>query len=905
MTAVRTSEITWSYPDVPALDLNGPTNPFRPFPGDFADRSALELFRMAAEEFQDRVACADLAQQLTYAQVWRACRRLGATIETITPSGTPVGILLPNEAAYAVAVLACLAANRPCVMIDRHHPEDRVAAIVRDAGLGAIILRQPDIAAGLLLPAGIRTIVLDEALEDGPVTEQLPSFSRSPGDARFIVYTSGSTGQPKGIVLGQRAVLHRARQLVNSVHLGPDDTVLSLASPSTIGGLQQIFEVMLAGATLVKLDLQRTGLGEVVRTIGERQISMMFSTPAVWRSVARIDGVASHLGSLRCIQSSGDALLGIDLEQVRQLLPADCHVLTVYGATEAPALLQWFVPPAFVEEGPRVPTGYPLDGFAFALLDDTGNAVKDGEPGELVVKGPWMSLGIWRQGAVHPDPFEHEARDPSVPVYRTGDLAYRRRDGLYVTLGRRDRQVKIRGNRVEIAEIEAVLRQMTAVSDAAVVARRIDGEPRLFAFVVPHEPASATFINLVRAHLKERLPAYMQPAQCFAIDALPLLPGRKIDEEALLGHVPDLALAAPAPSPAMPAARASQRSMDLVARAWRRACGQTPPEDGRSFNEAGGDSLRLLLLVLHLEQACGQALPLDQFSAELSPIGFALALDRCLAGPSPADADGRPLAFFIPGRRGDSPQFARFRTACAKGIRIQTIAYPDLYHLARGSFEDIVAHAAAQIEQVAPIGPIVLVGYSMGGDVAYGVAERLLNRDRKIGGLLILDTTAEDFSAKRESDGPRRLRQRLATLFRLIKAGDWQTIVEAILTPAAVMRPIPQYTLRFLSLFKLPVHNNFSFYVRWHVRAMLAEAQRTAWFRRVPVTRLDAPVILFRAEDSSGDLGWRARARSVTIVPVAGDHLSMLDPENSADLIAEIIRAVHTTAGRASARGDA
>ena len=237
MTAVRTSEITWSYPDIPALDLNGPTNPFRPFPGDFADQSALELFRIAAEEFQDRIACADLAQQLTYAQVWRACRRLGATIETITPSGTPVGILLPNEAAYAVAVLACLAANRPCVMIDRHHPEDRVAAIVRHAGLGAIILRQSDIAAGLLLPAGIRTIVLDEALEDRPVPEQLPSFSMSTADARFIVYTSGSTGQPKGIVLGQRAVLHRARQLVNSVHLGPGDTVLSLASPSTIGGV--------------------------------------------------------------------------------------------------------------------------------------------------------------------------------------------------------------------------------------------------------------------------------------------------------------------------------------------------------------------------------------------------------------------------------------------------------------------------------------------------------------------------------------------------------------------------------------------------------------------------------------------------------------------------------------------
>ena len=402
MTSVQASEIVWSCPSGPPLDLNGPTVPFRPFREDWVDRPVIDLFKSAAAEFGDRVACEDIAARLTYAQVWAACRRLTYMVDSAVPAGQAVGILLPNEAAYPVAILACLAANRPCVMIDRHHPEERVSAIVRDAGVGAIILARSDIVGGLLLPAGVRTIVIDEALEEGPAPDRPSTSPMSPGAAGFIIYTSGSTGQPKGIAISQRAILHRVGQLINAVHLHPEDKLLSLASPGTIAGLQHIFEAILTGATLVKLDLQRTGLGRVVQAIGEMGITMMFSTPAVWRNVSRIDGVAPALAGLRCVHSSGDALLAIDLEQLREVLPEGCHVLSSYGASEAPALLQWFVPPELPNDEPRVPAGYPLPGFDFALLDDSGNAVKEGEPGELVVKSPWMALGLWRGGAVQP-----------------------------------------------------------------------------------------------------------------------------------------------------------------------------------------------------------------------------------------------------------------------------------------------------------------------------------------------------------------------------------------------------------------------------------------------------------------------------------------------------------------------
>jgi len=188
------------------------------------ERPAIDLLREIAEQYGDRIACEDQTHRLTFSEIWRASQRLAAQLDSGVAPGKPVGVLLPNEASYPVAVLACLAAGRPCVMIDRHHPEDRIAAIIRDAGLAAVILRQSDLTDGLLLPAGIRTFAIDDTLRGNVAPVPLNVRSMPPGAPSFIVYTSGSTGQPKGVVLSQRAVLHRASELINAVHLRPDDS---------------------------------------------------------------------------------------------------------------------------------------------------------------------------------------------------------------------------------------------------------------------------------------------------------------------------------------------------------------------------------------------------------------------------------------------------------------------------------------------------------------------------------------------------------------------------------------------------------------------------------------------------------------------------------------------------------
>ena len=278
-------------------------------------------------------------------------------------------MLLPNQASYAAAVLACLGAARPCVLIDRNYPPERVAAVIGDAGLAGLVLNRADMASGYAPVAHAASFAIEDAFDETPPPQAMPAGPVAPDSASFVVYTSGSTGRPKGIVLSQRAVLHRARELINAVHLGEGDKVVSLASPGTIGGLQQIFEVMLAGATLVKLDLQRLGLGQVLRAVEDKRVTMMFSTPAVWRSMARLDGAAQSLRTLRCIQSSGDILLRVDYDLVRSVLPPGC---------------------ADVD---------------FALVDEAGGPAPEGAEGELVVRSAFTSLGIWRDGVVVPEPF--------------------------------------------------------------------------------------------------------------------------------------------------------------------------------------------------------------------------------------------------------------------------------------------------------------------------------------------------------------------------------------------------------------------------------------------------------------------------------------------------------------------
>jgi acyl-coenzyme A synthetase/AMP-(fatty) acid ligase len=266
------------------------------------------------------------------------------------------------------------------------------------------------------------------------------------------------------------------------------------------------------------------------------RVTILVGLPSLLGGFAEIGNATALLDGLRIVRTTGDALLRDDLRVWRTLLPPHCHVMTTFGSTEMFTFAQWFVPRSFDADEARLPVGYPLPDHEFKVVDERGRAVTAGEAGELVLRSRNIALGEWVEGRWVAGRLIRDLDDPSKRILFTGDVVRQRPDGLIAFVGRRDAQVKVRGQRVELTEIESALRAMAEVEDAAVAAARDGEDVVLHGFVVTaaaaeeHEALSAT----LRTSLGDVLPDYMVPSTLNFVERLPRLASGKIDRRALL-----------------------------------------------------------------------------------------------------------------------------------------------------------------------------------------------------------------------------------------------------------------------------------------------------------------------------------------------------------------------------------
>lgn len=889
--------VTWIAPKG-SLDHGGPVEPYERLEENFVERSIYDLFEVVAARNEKAFAVADGVGRLTYGQVRSAARELASQVRAAVPAGRAVAVLLPNRATSLIAALACFAAGRVCLLLNAEHSPERNRLILQRAAVAAVIVANDDGAAAALIPADavrILAVRTSDRIVEGPWRPVAPPLCDEPA---IVLYTSGSTGEPKGIVLSQAGVLWRVRNGIVGDHLNRRDRFLSLAALDTTSGMMASLSALLSGCLQLIVSVSGDGIGSLLALIREERVTILRGVPALLRMLFELDGSVDAFAHLRVVRIYGERVLWADLVKWRGISPVGCHFCIAYGQTEGYAS-QWFVPPARASDG-ALPVGYLLPGQHYAIVDDVGNSVAPGEVGELIIRSPYVALGVWEDGRCKPGGARPDASDPGFRMLSTGDLARIDGDTLLHIVGRRDRQVQIRGQRVEPAEIEDVLCRVPGVA-AAAVAVGSDGErPVLFGFVVAQCPSDAQLHGRLRAALQQSLPTYMHPARTLVIDRLPLLPGGKVDTTELL------ALAAATPrrgGEAEPALIATQRARDAVSRAWLRTLDRSSLEADLAFDEAGGDSLRLLQFIFHLEQECRLTLPLDAFYADLRPSAFAQRLDQCLKDPHPTRSDiDRPL-FLLPGVGKDEPRLVRFRAVCAPHLRIVPIDYGDWPEWIAPGFDlsAIVARIVAAIEAEAPNGPIFLGGFSMGGKIAYAVAIALLAVGRSIGFLGILDA---DISRDGVEPVP----------------GVWQRFIEPVRRGQGTERlaayvsllltnPLRPSQLRLAARFcraRLP--GDFGFYLHWHIRRNMLAHLVEAWWAQMapPRPQLRVPAVLFRSmqprPNVSEDLGWREICPTVTTVAVGGRHDTMFDPPNLEPLCAHFTASALEAGNLSSAR---
>lgn len=819
---------------------------------------------------------------------------LAARLAGLGPSDSVVAILLPNSADFVIALLACLTARRPCLPLDLNFPAERNQSILATARPVTVITSQHiDVAA--LLPARSPHRINIGTVYPVPIAPYDLSHAAagSNDDAAMILFTSGSTGQPKGIVNSTAALLQRVLQYVNAGRLDREDQFLTLSSPCTIAGLRETLTPLLIGATLHIAAVQGWNLRDVQARIRNSKITIYNSVPAIIRSLVGLDGTKESFTTLRLIRLGGEALFWSDAHKLRQVIPAGCAIQIGYSSTESTGT-QWFVPPRDQTDEPFVPIGYLLPGNDAAIVGENGHSVVPGEIGELWIRSRFAALGHWIDGRLCEDTFPRDFAEATRRIIKTGDLVRLRTDNVIEPVGRADRQVKINGQRAEPAEVEAALRWSPNLADTVVISRHSGTSAYFVAFVTPASADAGNLAAELKLLLTAKLPSFMHPGRLHIVDALPRLPSGKPDVPAL-SQLDELLQAREAKTHTLTPSTASEALLTAIETGWQSVL--PAPLAGRdiSFRDAGGDSLGLLQVIFYLEKGLGRPLSLDLLNQEMtiSDMANSLATDTI---PTPSCRDGRPVVLLLPGLNGDEPRLARFRASLKNNMEFVILSYPDWPEMIAGNmdFHDFAHTVYSQITTQAPEGPLLLAGYSFGGAVAARVTEYLEAAGRDVHFLGILDT---DLSLPPATTG-----NAIRTLaLRLVDRFSQRTTVDIVaeFLGSILARPSVVGTVRRLLPLFPKSKGRFGFVFHNQMLGLLRSRIWYAWQTSTINAKLKTCTVLFRSTEHSAyaepDLGWGRRCQSLRVIDVTGDHFSMFNQDNVAVLTMAFAQALAPT----------
>ncbi|MGY5070901.1 non-ribosomal peptide synthetase/type I polyketide synthase [Streptomyces griseus] len=680
------------------------------------------------------------AHRLTYAELERRAADSAARLRTLgIGQGSVVVLCLDKSPELIVALLAVLKAGAAYLPLRPDQPADRLAHLVTATGAALVLVADdagPEQTGALAVP----TLTLGALARTAPHPDG-PSDEAGPESPAYIITTSGSTGRPKAVRVSHRNLASAHAAWRQEYRLETDVRVhLQMAEPSFDVFTGDLVRALCSGGTLVLADRDLLfDTTRLYRTMRQERVDCAEFVPAVVRGL--MDHCAREglrLDFLKLLVVGSDAWSVGEYRRLAELCGPGTRLVNSYGLTEATIDSASFEGPVDdLESGAMVPIGRPLPNSTLHVLDAHGEPVPPGVPGELWIGGDGVALGYAG------DPEQTEARFVTRTLsrsadgdarperlYRTGDIARWDAHGRVHLLGRTDGQVKLRGHRIEIGEIEAHLAQWPPLARAVVTVRAdTGGEAALCAYCVP-VPGATLDGRALRRHLARSLPSYMIPSHFVELPALPLTANGKVDTAAL-----------PAPR-AETGDRPYEEPVTLyeisVARHWKTLLGREQIGLEDDFFELGGSSIKLIELLHQLRTEFGVGVPVSRLYQVTTLHGMAATVEDVLHGTS---ADELPSLTF---NAGQHPALFCFPPAGGHGLVYRGLAahLPD--HTLIGfnylPGDDKVARYADLIEAARPDGPYRLLGYSLGGNLAFETAKELERRGRRVAHVVILDS---------------------------------------------------------------------------------------------------------------------------------------------------------------------
>jgi amino acid adenylation domain-containing protein len=786
-------------------------NPVQLLPSAWAG-AVHEKLSQHARSFPDRIAVSAPSTSWTYAELNAWSNRLANhLLESGIGSEEVIAVYAHRSAALPCALLGILKAGAAFLILDPAYPTARLIQYISAAKPRALVTLDaagplpPDLERALqetihcrvALPTGLGA---PNFLENHSAAD--PQVEIRPGALAYISYTSGSTGEPKGVQGTHGPLSHFLPWQAAHFGLTADDRFSVLSGLSHDPLHREILTALWVGARLCIPGADVAGAGsELPAWMARQGVTFAHLTPALGRLLAESGKPGTTLPSLRYAFFVGEKLTRGDVARLRRLAP-QVAMVNYYGSTETQRAVSYHeIPPEGRDESGDgiVPVGRGMPGAQLLVLSRAQALSGIGEVGEIHMRSPHLARGYLGDPALTrarfiDNPFTRDAHDR---MYRTGDLGRYLRDGAVEVLGRTDGQVNIRGFRVEVGEIEFALRRHAAVRNAVVVARDdARGDKRLVGYLVPAE-GTAPSINELRGFLKQHMPEHMIPSAFVLLESLPLSPNGKLDGKAL--PEPDFARQEQGAGPAAP-----RDTLELqLAQIWEKVLRVRPIGIRDNFFELGGHSLLAVRLFAQIEKLTGKSLP-------VAALFHAPTVEQ-LAGLISKDAwsaQWKSLVAIQPG--GSKPPFfcvhahdggVLFWRDLARHLGLDQPFYAlqpqglDGRQPPHSRIEEMAAHYIKEIRALQPEGPYFIGGHCIGGLMAFEMAQQLRAQGESIALLALVDAFAPRREGLARAPRLRRYRQRAIRLYertvglhignlRFLEAGERLAYVKAKINKA-------------------------------------------------------------------------------------------------------------------------
>lgn len=867
-----------------------PPKDFVVFENDEIQTSLIRRVEKIALQYPDRMAVKSGDQTLTYRELNETANQVARAIISLHgETADPIPFILDYGLNAIIAMLGIMKSGKAYVPVDPSYPPAWITHILDDICASLILTdthNLPLAKTSLDRSESGQLLNLD-ALDTNLPYENL-GVSITPGEMAYILYTSGSTGKPKGAIHSHQDVMNNMIVQTNDLMLSPSDRFALYISFGFEASRFSIYGALHNGGLLSLYDIRTQGVGGLPNWIGQEEITVLLSTPSTFRHMFTLIPESKRYPSVRLIVLGGEPVTSQDVALFRKHYPKGCVLVNTLGMTETGIIARYMVDHQTELAGHSLPAGFPIGDKRIALVDEANQPISGDQVGEILIKSRYLAPGYWRQPTLTAEKYSVDPNDDQVRLFHTGDLGRLREDGCLEHLGRKDSQIKIRGFRVDVAEVEAVIHQHKGVKNAAVVAREVQHTPNEKQLVAYIESGTKTPPSKreLRDYLTDKLPDYMVPPVIVFLESLPLTPTGKVNRLGLpspeeIGQGEEHVHVAPRDE-------IEKQLVDI----WERVLRMKPIGIRDDYFELGGTSLLAAQLFTQIEKTTGKKMPLatlfqaptvEQQANILRQDDWAPDWSSLVALQTNGS---RPPLFFAAPVGGNVLSYRdlmRHLPPDQPCYGLQALGL-DGTQTAQASVFEISQHYVKEVMTFQPSGPYYLAGSSFGGLVAYEMAQQLHDLGQSLALVVMIDAYGPNYP--RRLPGTSRVRRKIYKYLRRIQTHlsnltytDWRGRLTYVQVKG---RKLIKRLNRRLRKKINQVRNPLPRELRQVRNVHMGAAKRKKRHMREQ-RRFDGRLVLFRADNQplgiypDPKLGWGAVVGDyIEVYEIPGHHTSII-----------------------------